>query len=333
MTAILGVDPMTSMSSHRAASRSLRALALLMVVVLPNGGARLDAQNAPATANRSVQAPTEEQRRARELELRRQLAEPRPIAALDSVWIEELTWMEVRDAIASGKTTAIVPTGGVEQNGPYLATGKHNTVLIGACEAIARELGNALCAPILKLVPEGDIDPPSGHMLFPGTLSLRQDTFERVLDDIGSSLHAHGFAHIVFIGDSGGNQAGMKAVAATLNERWGTQHAHFIPEFYRYDELVEWMHTELGIREPVDEGLHDDYAMTVLMMAIDPSTVRYQQRVDAGKATINGVSIAPAEKSAAIGRQLLARRVDETVAAIRQALASSAALAASAQVP
>jgi hypothetical protein len=50
----------------------------------------------------------------------------RPIAAHNSVWIEQLTWMEVRDAIRSGKTTVIVPTGGVEQNGPYPVTGKHN---------------------------------------------------------------------------------------------------------------------------------------------------------------------------------------------------------------
>lgn len=51
---------------------------------------------------------------------------PRPIEALDSVWIEELTMMEVRDAIQEGKTTALILTGGIEENGPYLATGKHN---------------------------------------------------------------------------------------------------------------------------------------------------------------------------------------------------------------
>ena len=50
---------------------------------------------------------------------------PRPIAALDNVWIEELTMMEVRDALAEGKTTALILTGGIEENGPYLTTGKH----------------------------------------------------------------------------------------------------------------------------------------------------------------------------------------------------------------
>src|SRR5688572_23825034 len=84
---------------------------------------------------------------------------PRPIDALDTVFVEEMTWMEVRDALKAGKATVIVPTGGVEQNGPYLATGKHNYVLRGTAEAIARKLGNALVAPVVPFVPEGDIDP------------------------------------------------------------------------------------------------------------------------------------------------------------------------------
>jgi len=71
---------------------------------------------------------------------------PSPIPAEDSVFIEELTWMEVRDAVNAGKTTAIVGTGGIEQNGPYVATGKHNYVLQATTEAIARKLGNALVA-------------------------------------------------------------------------------------------------------------------------------------------------------------------------------------------
>src|SRR5690242_15529159 len=71
---------------------------------------------------------------------------PRPIEALDSVFIEELTWMEIRDAMQAGKTTVIVATGGIEQNGPYLATGKHDLILRATTEAIARKLGNALVA-------------------------------------------------------------------------------------------------------------------------------------------------------------------------------------------
>src|SRR4029077_9102445 len=137
-------------------------------------------------------------------------ASPRPIAALDSVFLEELTWMEARDALKSGKKTILIPTGGVEQNGPYLAAGKHNYILRATTEAIARKLGDTLVAPIVPFVPEGDIDPPTDHMKYPGTISLTEETYERLLVDICASFRTHGFANIVMIGDSGGNQKGMK---------------------------------------------------------------------------------------------------------------------------
>ena len=164
----------------------------------------------------AVSAPLSVQHANAQIPFENEIAMENPIQALDSVWIEELTWIEVRDAMASGKTTAIVSTGGVEQNGPYVALGKHNYVLQGACEGIARKLGNALCAPIVKLVPEGDVDPPTSHMRYPGTITVREETFRMMLEDVVSSLRAHGFEHVLLIGDSGGNQAGMAAVAKTV---------------------------------------------------------------------------------------------------------------------
>jgi creatinine amidohydrolase/Fe(II)-dependent formamide hydrolase-like protein len=261
----------------------------------------------------------------RERRLQEELAQPRPIAALNSVWIEELTWMEVRDALADGKTTAIVSTGGIEQNGPYLATGKHNYVLRAACDALARELGNALCAPVIKLVPEGGIEEPTGHMRYPGTLSLREETFQAVLTDVAMSLAAHGFENVVFIGDSGGNQRGMAAVAESLNERWDDRstRAHYVREFYTYEDVLAYMEEELGVVQTRNDGIHDDPAITALMMVTDPTTVRWRQRVDAGLASINGVSIADREEAVELGRKLLAFRVERTARAIRNAVAGS----------
>ncbi len=241
-----------------------------------------------------------------------------PIEPLNSIWIEELTWIEVRDAMASGKTTAIVSTGGVEQNGPYVALGKHNYVLQGACERIARALGDALCAPIIKLVPEGSVDPPSSHMRYPGTLTVREETFRMMLDDVLSSLNAHGFEHVILIGDSGGNQRGMAAVAEAVNARWGKRVAHYIPEFYNNGDDQELL-KRLGITEE-SEGFHDFYWSTALQMTVSPESVRYDQRVAAGKASINGVSIAPKEDTIAIGKTLMQNRADRTVKAIHAAI-------------
>ncbi len=245
---------------------------------------------------------------------------PRPIEAYDSVFIEELTWLEVRDAMRAGKKTVLIASGGVEMNGPYLATGKHNYVLRATTEAIARKLGNALVAPIVPFVPEGEIDPPSGHMRYPGTISVRQDTFKRLLTDIAASLRAHGFEHVILIADSGGNVEGMKEVAAELSAKWagGKTTIHYIPEYYDYPGLTKWLESQ-GIRE-VDEGHHDNFGITSIMMTVDPNTVRMRHRIATGKFLINGVSLAPAEKTIQMGKKAVEYRAAVTVAAIKKAL-------------
>ncbi len=247
----------------------------------------------------------------------------RPIEAHDSLFIEELTWMEIRDAMKAGKTTLIIATGGVEQNGPYLATGKHNYVLRATTQAIAKKLGNALIAPIVPFVPEGNIEPPTSHMKYPGTISLTEETYQALLTDICASFKTHGFENIVLIGDSGGNQTGMKNAAAKLNAKWagGKTRVHFIPEYYDYGGVTRWLEKQ-GIKQK-SEGLHDDFVITAIMMTVDPVTVRMKQRIAADKFRINGVELAPVEKTIEWGKKLVDYRADATVEAIKKAIGSA----------
>jgi creatinine amidohydrolase/Fe(II)-dependent formamide hydrolase-like protein len=250
---------------------------------------------------------------------------PNPLPPRDTVWIEEMTWMDVRDALKAGKTTAIISTGGMEPNGPWLVTGKHNYVLRTNCDAIARKLGNALCAPIVKLVPEGRIDPPSGHMLSPGTISLRQETFEAMLTDIAHSLKMHGFRNIIFIGDSGGNQTGQKAVAEKLNTHWaGATVVATIPEYYTAPPGTPNVLRQLGVTKDgmPDDGLHDSPGITLNMMLTDPKSVRWEERVKAGKATINGVSIADKNKAVEWAKAIVEARAARTAELIKKAIAN-----------
>ena len=233
--------------------------------------------------------------------------------------------MEIRDLIAGGTTTVIIPTGGIEENGPFLATGKHNLILEATCPVIARKLGNALCAPIVKFVPEGDIDPPTRAMRFPGTISLNAATYEALLDDIASSLKQAGFTDIVLIGDSGGNQGGMANVADALNARWAAERtrAHFVREFYDpgWEATEQFTERELGVAEVGNDGHHDDIWVTAMMMVTDPEQVRYAQRVEAGLASINGVAITPLADTVELGRRMIDFRAGLTADAIRRALA------------
>ena len=152
----------------------------------------------------------------------------------DTVFLEELTWTEVRDALAAGTTTVIIPTGGTEQNGPHMVLGKHNYLVSYKAGEVARRLGNALVAPVMAYVPEGDVDPPSGHMRFPGTITTPTEVFEQVLEFAARSFKQHGFLDIALLGDSGGNQASQAAVAERLNSEWLATpvRVHHLTDYY-----------------------------------------------------------------------------------------------------
>lgn len=244
---------------------------------------------------------------------------PRPLAVQDTVFLEEMTWMEVRDALRAGKTTILVPTGGIEQNGPYLATGKHNYIVRAVTEVIARRLGNVLVAPIVPFVPEGNIDPPTGHMNYPGTISVSEDTYERLLTDICAGLRVHGFRNIVLLGDSWDNQPGMQAVANRLSAKWRRERVrvHFLPQYYNYAEVSRWLE-EQGIHLK-GEDVHDDFMVTAQMMAVNPSTVRVQQRLANGRLQISGMMLTPTEV-AEWGKKIIRFRAEWTVQAIRATL-------------
>jgi creatinine amidohydrolase/Fe(II)-dependent formamide hydrolase-like protein len=245
---------------------------------------------------------------------------PRPIAAADNVWIEELTVLEIRDLLRDGTTTALILTGGIEENGPYLTTGKHNHVMRVMGESIARRLGNALAAPIVTIEPG---NPENANS--PGSIRLSQETFQAVLRDMATSLKAQGFTDIFLLGDNGGSRRSLAAVAEELAEAWrgqGVVIAH-IPEYYNYDDVLVYQRDVLGVDEdPELERLHDDYYITSIIMNDNPEYVRLQQRIDAGKASINGISILPAEQAIEHGRRLIEFRTDVTVEAIKKAMAA-----------
>src|SRR5687767_12213416 len=151
----------------------------------------------------------------------------------DSVFIEDLTWAEVRDLVAAGTTTVIIGTAGTEQKGPHMVDGEHKFVMEYAADKIARALGKTLVAPVVTYVPEGSWDPPTGHMSKPGTITLPEDRFIELLVSAGRSLKSGGFTTILFLGESGGNRSGMRTAATRLNELFnGTARAFWIDDYY-----------------------------------------------------------------------------------------------------
>ena len=246
-------------------------------------------------------------------------------AAPDTVFLEELTWTEVRDLVRAGKSTIIVPIGGTEQNGPHMALGKHNVRVKLLSALVARGLGNALVAPVIAYVPEGQLSPPSGHMRFPGTITVPDDVFQKVLEAAARSFRAHGFRDIVFLGDHGSTQAGQKAVAARLNREWAGSpaRAHAIEEYYQAsEEDLRRLLAARGYRRE-ELGTHAGLADTSLMLALDPGLVRLDRlRPGTGLGSNgDGVEGDPTRAAPELGRLGVEMIVPRTVEAIRKSIA------------
>ncbi len=242
--------------------------------------------------------------------------------APDTVFLEDLTWTEVRDAVAAGTTTVIIPTGGTEQNGPHMVLGKHNYLVRHKAGETARRLGDALVAPVMAYVPEGSVDPPTGHMRFPGTITTPPAVFEQVLEYAARSLAQHGFADIALMGDSGGNQGSQAAVAERLNEEWadGPARVHHLTDYYpgRGDE---WL-VEQGERAE-DVGTHAGMHDTSTLLFLDPSKIRLDRMEPGTGGTGNGVSGTPSRSRAEYGEQILEMQIEAAVSQIRRLRASS----------
>ncbi|MBM87524.1 MAG: creatininase [Gammaproteobacteria bacterium] len=220
----------------------------------------------------------------------------------DTVFLEELTWTEVRDAIDDGTTTIIVPTAGTEQNGPHMVLGKHKYRINAGAERIARALENALVAPAMTYVPEGDIDPPSGHMRYAGTISIPIDVFASVLEHTARSLKQHGFTDILFIGDSGPNQRPQELIAEQLSNEWesiGVRVMH-ISNWYKVGVFDEYLLSQGSTYEQI--GTHAGLRDTALLLAIAPEHVRTDSISKGRGPDVDGVSGDPTIATVELGQ-------------------------------
>jgi creatinine amidohydrolase/Fe(II)-dependent formamide hydrolase-like protein len=231
-----------------------------------------------------------------------------PTRPPDTVFIDELTWEETRDLMKAGKTTAVVPIGGTEKNGYHMVLGKHNYVVAFAANQMARKIGNTLVAPVIQYVPEGDPD-----RQVPGAISLPSPAYDQLLDAAARSLAAHGFKDILFIGDSGGNQAGMVAVAKALNEEWkaGATKVYALTDYYEVgrEHYRAWLEAEHGYPDAT-VGAHAGISDTSQMLHVHPAGIRQDRILPWGGYGDSGVSGDPVLSTAAIGRMGIAFKVN-----------------------
>ena len=246
-------------------------------------------------------------------------------AGSDSLFLEDLTWTELHAAIAHGKTSVLIPVGGVEQSGAHMALGKHNMRVKILAGRIAAELGDAIVAPVVDYVPEGSIEKPAGHMRFSGTISISDTAFRGIIDGAARSMRQHGFQNVILIGDHGGYQTLLASAAADLNRAWsgGPSHVWFIEDYYRAASTGFAQLLRAKGYSAAQIGTHAGLADTSLMLATDPALVRtaqLHQTLGPTEAAATGVAGDPHGASAALGQLGVDLIVSKTVASIRAAL-------------
>ncbi|MFT9257317.1 MAG: creatininase family protein [Acetobacter sp.] len=244
--------------------------------------------------------------------------------APQGVAFEQQSWTEIQRDIGCGFTTIIIPVGGTEQSGPYIAVGKHNARVQALADEIARRAGHTLVAPVVAYVPEGSVSPRTSHMRFPGTISIPADVFEKLVASAADSFRVQGFRFVVLLGDHGGYQAALRKVADTLNPAWRRSGARvlYVPEYYDVvpHQYADWLRQK---GYGADVGKHADLSDTSLMLAVDPDMVREQALRQAPPPTpaqgIYGGD--PRRATAALGRVGLDMQVSAALAAIERARA------------
>lgn len=244
----------------------------------------------------------------------------RPLTAplAETIDIADMTWLQVRAALDHGYTTVIVPTGGIEQNGPHMVLGKHDYIVAHAAHRIASELGKTLVAPVVSYVPEGSYEPPSGHMRFPGTIGVPEPVYAGVIEGIARSLKAGGFHTICFIADHGDSQAPQAAVAARLNAEWAKQGVTVVHVDSYYDDggQIAVLQSQGESRAAI--GQHASIIDTSELMAVHPQGVDLKRLRDQPLTLQpNGIVGNPTSASPERGKQLLEIRIAAAVQQIR----------------
>src|SRR5438046_3163270 len=186
------------------------------------------------------------------------------------VEFEMMTWPEVKAAMAAGRTTALVYTGGTEQRGPQNVNGGHTLMGREIVRTIALRLGNAIAMPVLPYTPN------NASADLPGTIGLTPEILGVVLERIVEQSMTTGFKNVVIMGDHGGGQPATYAeTAKKMDAKYAPEgkHVYFCDEVYAkaQGDFDKWLQAH-GYPSSSHAGIPD--TSTMLYLGGDKGWVR-----------------------------------------------------------
>ena len=244
----------------------------------------------------------------------------------------EMTWVEVKNALAAGKTTALYYTGGTEHRGPQNINAGHNYMARATVKAIALQLGNAIAMPVLPYTPN------NASAQLPGTIGLTNEILSVILERLAEQAIASGFKNVVLMGDHGGGQGNpnvYRDVATKLDAKYASQGMRVIYADSVYGPAQDDFEKSLRDRGYPPSG-HAALFDTSEMMYVcgkecvrmeelknalgDPVRLPGQPRDSTTPRRNNGISGDARRSSAELGKELFDLRVKYAVSQIRREL-------------
>lgn len=187
-----------------------------------------------------------------------------------TVRMEEMNWVDIKDAINGGFKTVIIGVGSTEQHGPHLPTQTDALIADVIVNLIAQKLKNALQAQTIRV---GCSD---HHLAFPGTISLKKSTLKAIIHDYVESLQKHGFDIIIFIPTHGGNFNPLKEAVEEAQEK------HPKIKIFGFTDLMGFVDAEVKIAADFnvtmeEAGAHAGEVETSQILALAENLVKRER--------------------------------------------------------
>lgn len=242
---------------------------------------------------------------------------------MDPVRLEELAWPEIAELRDRNGGLLLLPLGATEQHGPHLPVAMDTLLAEAVCEAVSARTGVPVLSALRYTVSQGHT------AKWPGTFSLRHDTFLAVLRDIAEWAKATGWKRLLLVNSHFGNDAPARVAVDQLRLAFEGRFHIGLKHVFQLTPHIWETYTD----DAAD--LHANRAETSLMLHLHPELVDFERLASSddpdrtagcvfshpvARTSLNGVTGMPSQASAAEGSALFAEMVDALEDVVKRAV-------------
>lgn len=229
------------------------------------------------------------------------------------VLLERLPWPEIAELREKNGGLLLLPLGATEQHGPHLPVAMDTLLAERLCEAVSAKTGVPELSALRYTVSQGHTPK------WPGTFSLRHETFIATLREIAAWAQATGWRRLLLVNAHFGNDAPARVAVDQIRLTWMGQLQIGLINVFQLSPAI-------GTAYRADaEDLHANRAETSLMLHLFPETVRADRLAESddpdrtggtvfcypvAQTSLNGVTGSPSGSSAPEGAELFAAMVE-----------------------